>query len=91
MKNLILLLSFFFGSTIFLIGQSFYPITPVPFTEVEVTDDFWGQRLRANREVTIPLAFSKCEETGRYDNFVKAASPSPTYIVDGLSFDDTCV
>ena len=56
-----------------------YPITPVPFTSVKVTDDFWGQRLKASREVTIPLAFSKCEETGRYENFVKAAHPSDTY------------
>ncbi|MCQ2221812.1 MAG: glycoside hydrolase family 127 protein, partial [Prevotella sp.] len=46
-----------------------YPITPVPFTSVKVTDQaFWGQRLEASRNVTIPLAFSKCEETGRYKN-----------------------
>ena len=37
-----------------------------------------GQRLNASREVTIPLAFSKCEETGRYTNFVNAAHPSDT-------------
>lgn len=52
-----------------------YPIDPVPFTSVKVTDSFWGQRLNASREVTIPLAFSKCEETGRYQNFVNAAHP----------------
>lgn len=68
-----------------------YPITPVPFTSVKITDTFWGQRLKANREVTIPLAFSKCEETGRYENFVKAANPSEEYKVGGLSFDDTDV
>ncbi len=68
-----------------------YPIDPVPFTSVKVTDDFWGQRLKASREVTIPLAFSKCEETGRYDNFVKAAHPSDTITVGGYSFDDTDV
>ena len=68
-----------------------YPIDPVPFTSVKVTDNFWGQRLQASREVTIPLAFSKCEETGRYENFVKAAHPSDTYKVEGLSFDDTDV
>ena len=49
-----------------------YPIDPVPFTSVKVTDSFWGQRLNASREVTIPLAFSKCEETGRYRNFINA-------------------
>lgn len=68
-----------------------YPITPVPFTSVKITDTFWGQRLKANREVTIPLAFSKCKETGRYENFVKAANPSEEYKVGGLSFDDTDV
>lgn len=34
-----------------------YPIDPVPFTSVKVTDDFWGQRLKASREVTIPPRF----------------------------------
>lgn len=68
-----------------------YPITPVPFTSVKVTDSFWGQRLKASREVTIPLAFSKCEETGRYENFCKAAHPSSEYKVGGLAFDDTDV
>ena len=68
-----------------------YPIDPVPFTSVKVNDSFWGQRLKASRDVTIPLAFSKCEETGRYTNFVKAANPSDTIKVGGLSFDDTDV
>lgn len=71
--------------------HSGYPIDPVPFTAVKVTDNFWGQRLQSSREVTIPLAFSKCEETGRYENFVKAAHPSDTYKVEGFSFDDTDV
>ena len=74
-----------------------YPIDPVPFTKVKVAEDsFWGQRLKASREVTIPLAFSKCEETGRYDNFVKAekqmhSSVNLGYEVGGFSFDDTDV
>ena len=68
-----------------------YPITPVPFTSVKLTDSFWGQRLQASREVTIPLAFSKCEETGRYKNFEMAAHPSDSNKVTGYSFDDTDV
>lgn len=68
-----------------------YPIDPVPFTSVKVDDSFWGQRLKASREVTIPLAFSKCEETGRYRNFELAAHPSDTTKVTGYSFDDTDV
>lgn len=68
-----------------------YPIDPVPFTSVKVSDSFWGQRLKASREETIPLAFSKCEETGRYRNFINAAHPSDTVHVGGYSFDDTDV
>ena len=73
-----------------------YPYTPVAFTSVDVTDAFWGQRLKASREVTIPLAFSKCEETGRYQNFVEAAqqmksSENLGFRVAGLPFDDTDV
>ena len=68
-----------------------YPIGQVPFTDVKVSDAFWGARLQASREVTIPLAFSKCEETGRYDNFVRATKPDSTYHVGGFPFDDTDV
>lgn len=68
-----------------------YPITPTPFTSVKINDAFWGQRLDAARNVTIPLAFSKCEETGRYENFIKASNPSSYYKVEGFPFDDTDV
>ncbi len=74
------------------VSLSGYPIGPVPFTSVKIaTDSFWGQRLQASREVTVPLAFSKCEETGRYENFVHAANPSDQWKVEGFSFDDTDV
>ena len=55
-----------------------YPIQNVPFTSVKVVENsFWGERIRQSREVTIPLAFSKCEETDRYTNFENAAA-TPT-------------
>lgn len=72
-----------------------YPFTQVDFTSVKITPaSFWGQRLKACREVTIPLAFSKCKSEGRYENFVKAAHPSDAYDVGsfmGFPFDDTDV
>lgn len=73
------------------VGHHGYPIDPVPFTAVSVDDPFWSPRLDAARTTTIPLAFSKCEETGRYENFRKAARPDTTYVVEGFSFDDTDV
>lgn len=68
-----------------------YPYEPVPFTSVKITDNFWGDRLQTNRTTTIPLAFRKCEESGRYENFIKAAHPSQNYKVEGFPFDDTDV
>jgi DUF1680 family protein len=53
--------------------QSDYPFTPIPFTDVTFTDNFWAPRLQINRSVTLPFNFRKCEETGRIDNFAKAA------------------
>ena len=82
-----------------------YPIAQVPFTAVKVTPNtFWGDRIRAAREVTIPLAFSKCESEHRYKNFEMAAYTlqhpgheglnTPKWDVSkfmGFSFDDTDV
>lgn len=78
-------------------AQTGYPITPVSFTQVKVAESsFWGQRLKASREVTIPLALSKCEETNRYANFSNAAihMKDTTKVFDvvknmGFPFDDT--
>ncbi len=81
--------------TICVVMQAQYPIVPVPFTSVKLNDSFWTPRLNASRDVTIPLAFSKCEETGRYDNFVNAAkhlaNPSLEFPDTAwtFSFDDT--
>lgn len=46
-----------------------YPITPVGFTEVTLSDGFWAPRLETNRVSTIPFAMRQNEETGRVDNF----------------------
>ena len=50
-----------------------YPIRPVPFTQVKLTDSFWAPRLETNRTVSVPYALRMNEETGRVDNFRKAA------------------
>lgn len=67
-----------------------YPIRPTPFTAVKVTDGFWGARLETNRTVTVWYAFKKCEETGRIDNFAKAARQMPGSF-RGTPFDDSDV
>ena len=66
-----------------------YPIRPVPFTEVRMTDDFWAPRIETNRTVTIPYAFGKCEENGRMDNFLLAAGKKEGEHQGDFPFDDT--
>ena len=73
-----------------------YPVKPVPFTAVHVTDGFWAPRIEINRTVTIPFAFQKDEETGRVENFIRAAetlsgNPPADRKPPGYPFDDTDV
>ena len=42
---------------------------PIPFTEVQIDDSFWNERLRINREVSLPYQYWQCQETGRIDAF----------------------
>lgn len=66
------------------------PFQPVPFTRVRIQDAFWSPRIETNRNVTIPYDFQKCEETGRIDNFVKAAGHMEGPHI-GLHFNDSDV
>ena len=73
-----------------------YPVKPVPFTAVHVNDNFWAPRIETNRTVTIPFAFQKEEETGRVDNFIRAAEalqgiPFENHKPPGYPFDDSDV
>jgi DUF1680 family protein len=70
-----------------------YPVRPVPFTSVHLTDVFWAPRIETNRTATIPAAFQQCELTGRVDLFVRAAKALQGLPHDmrapGYPFDDT--
>jgi uncharacterized protein len=46
-----------------------YPASPVPFTDVHLTDTFWAPRLEVARTVTIPHNLRLSEETRRVRNF----------------------
>ena len=48
-------------------------LRPVPLTAVKVSDSFWAPRLRINLDVTVPSQHRRLEETGRLDNFRRAA------------------
>ncbi len=44
-------------------------LNAVPFTRVSLTDGFWASRQTVNREVTLPVEYKQCKETGRIDAF----------------------
>jgi DUF1680 family protein len=68
-----------------------YPIQPVPFTKVKLTDNFWAPRIKKNAEVTIPIAFGYCESTGRVKNFEIAAGLDTGKFQTIYPFDDSDV
>ena len=59
--------------------QKDYPVKPVPFTAVRLTDQFWAPKIETNRTVSIPFAFEQCETTGRVENFLRAAQAIQTF------------
>ena len=67
-----------------------YPIYPVQFTDVKISDNFWEKRLDVNKEITIPATFKKSEETGRISNFAKAGG-SEEGSFEGIFFNDSDV
>ncbi len=77
-------------ATLYASANKDYPIQPVPFTAVRVQDAFWTPRLETNRLTTIWYDFQRCEETGRIDNFSKAAGLMPGEF-KGKPYDDSDV
>lgn len=68
-----------------------YPIQPVPFTSVKLTDNFWAPRIKKNATVTIPIAFGYCESTGRVKNFEIAGGLDTGRFKTIYPFDDSDV
>ena len=66
-----------------------YSITPVPFTSVKLTDNFWAPRIKKNAEVTIPVAFGYCESTGRVKNLEIAGGLDTGRFQTIFPFDDS--
>jgi DUF1680 family protein len=66
-----------------------YPIQPIPFTAVQVNDNFWAPRIKRNHYVTIPIALGQCYTTGRVDNFLFAGKLKQGKFCTEYPFDDT--
>jgi DUF1680 family protein len=38
---------------------------PISFNQVTIKDEFWAPKIKVNREVTIPIEYKQCKDTGR--------------------------
>ncbi len=68
-----------------------YPITPIPFLSVRITDNFWSNKIKTNHEITIPIAIAQSDETGRIDNFKIAGGLQEGSFCSIYPFDDSDV
>ncbi len=68
-----------------------YPIKPVSFTQVSLSDKFWAPRIQRNHEITIPIAFNQSEVTGRIKNFEVAGGLAEGSFCSLYAFDDSDV
>lgn len=65
-------------------------ITPVNFSDVKITDNFWSPRLKNHKDVTLNVCIDQIEnQTGRIRNFEKAALGEGEH--SGIYFDDSDV
>lgn len=69
--------------------QADYPIQPVNFTHVHLTDNFWAPKIRVNADITIPYTLQQCRDHGRVDNFLEAAGILKKDKLTDFPFDDT--
>ncbi|MEZ4641603.1 MAG: glycoside hydrolase family 127 protein [Chloroflexota bacterium] len=65
-------------------------LRPFPLTAITLTDTFWAPRRVRNRTVTLPTQFALLEETGRLNNFRRAAG-RPDIPFSGYYFNDSDV
>lgn len=69
----------------------FVSLLPVPVNAVRLRDNFWESRRLRNREVTLPAQLRHCEETGRIDNFRRAAGKREGAFQGIYAFNDSDV
>ncbi|WP_223706747.1 glycoside hydrolase family 127 protein [Flavobacterium potami] len=68
-----------------------YEIEPVNIQNVKLTDSFWLPIIKRVQEVTIEYAIKKCDEEGRFENFLIAGKQKTGTTRGDMPFDDTDV
>lgn len=68
-----------------------YHLEPVNIQNVKLTDSFWLPIIKRVQEKTIEYAIEKCEEEGRFDNFLIAGGKMEGPVKGAMPFDDSDV
>ena len=68
-----------------------YSLTPVNIQNVRLSDNFWLPIIKRVQEKTIEYALKKCEEEGRFENFLVAGGKKEGTVKGAMPFDDTDV
>lgn len=68
-----------------------YEIEPVNIQNVKLTDSFWLPIIKRVQEITIEYAIQKCNEEGRFENFLIAGKQKTGKVRGDMPFDDTDV
>jgi len=72
-----MLLAFGIGAVI-ATGPAHANLTPVPFTQVKISDTFWAPRQETNRKVTLRHSLEMLVKAGNFKNFELAAEGKRT-------------
>ncbi len=68
-----------------------YQLEPVNIQHVKLTDEFWLPIIKRVQDKTIAYAIQKCEEEGRFDNFLIAGGKMEGPVRGVMPFDDSDV
>src|SRR3954468_17744941 len=68
-----------------------YQIEPVNIQNVKLNDSFWLPIIKRVQEITIAYAIQKCNEEGRFENFLIAGKQKTGKVRGEMPFDDTDV
>lgn len=68
-----------------------YPIESVNIQNIKLKDEFWLPIIQRVQEKTIEYALAKCQEEGRFDNFLIAGGEMEGEVKGAMPFDDTDV
>ncbi len=55
---------------------------PAPLKAVAIEDRFWQERIRVNRETTIPIEYEQCRKTGRIEALTLRPTPDQHFFWD---------